>query len=70
MRAAVSYFYAHEVCLRSNQFSKKTNGEWTGNPTLSDIVARYIRSLHRQKVYFFLGNSDIYLLFAIINAIL
>jgi len=53
MRAVVSYFYAHEVCLGSDRFSEKTNGEWTGNPTLSDIVARYMRSLHRRKVYFF-----------------
>ncbi|OCK90995.1 uncharacterized protein K441DRAFT_576979, partial [Cenococcum geophilum 1.58] len=52
MRAAVSYFYAHEVHLGSNRFSKKSNGEWIGNLTLLDIVARYIRSLHRQKVYF------------------
>ena len=70
MRAAVSYFYTHEVRLGSNQFSEKSNGEWTGNPILSDIVARYIRSLYRQKVYFFLGNTNIYLQFAIINAIL
>ena len=70
MRAAVSYFYAHEICFKSDRFSKKTNGEWTGNPTLSDIVAKYIRSLHRQKVYFFLGNSNTYLLFAITNVIL
>ena len=47
MRAAVSYFYAHEVRLKSDHFSKKSNKEWIGNPTLSDIMARYIRSLHR-----------------------
>ena len=47
MRVAVSYFYAHEVCLKSDRFSKKSNGEWIGNPTLLDIVARYIRSLYR-----------------------
>jgi hypothetical protein len=52
MRAAVSYFYAHEIRLGSDRFSEKSNGEWTGNPTLSDIVARYMRSLHRRKVYF------------------
>jgi len=52
MRTAVSYFYAHKVRLGSNRFSKKSNGEWTGNPTLLDIMVRYIRSLHRQKVYF------------------
>jgi hypothetical protein len=52
MRAAVSYFYTHEIHLRSDQFSKKSNREWTGNTTLLDIMARYIRSLHRQKVYF------------------
>ena len=70
MRAAVSYFYAHEVRLGSDRFSEKSNGEWTGNPTLSDIVARYMRSLHRRKVCFFIGNTNIYLQFAITNAIL
>ena len=47
MCAAVSYFYAHEICLGSDQFSEKSNREWTGNPTLLDIVARYIKSLYR-----------------------
>ena len=47
MHIVVSYFYAHKVCLKSNHFSKKSNKEWIGNPTLSDIMARYIRSLHR-----------------------
>ena len=70
MRAVVSYFYAHEVRLKSDYFSEKSNGEWTGNPTLLDIVARYMRSLYRQKVCFFLGNTNIYLQFAITNAIL
>ena len=70
MHTAVSYFYAYEVCLKSDHFSKKSNREWIGNPTLSDIIARYIRSLHRQKVYFFIGNTNIYLQFAITNTIL
>ena len=70
MHTAVSYFYTYEVHLRSNYFSKKSNREWTGNPTLLDIMARYIRSLYRQKVYFFLSNTNIYLQFAITNAIL
>jgi len=52
MRIAVSYFYTYEVRLGSNRFFKKSNGEWIGNPTLLDIMARYIRSLHRRKVYF------------------
>ena len=47
MHTVVSYFYAYEVHLRSDYFSKKSNREWIGNPTLLDIVARYIRSLHR-----------------------
>ena len=70
MCTAVSYFYAHEVCFKSDYFSKKSNREWIGNPTLLDIVARYIRSLHRRKVCFFLSNTNIYLQFAITNAIL
>ena len=52
MRIAVSYFYAYKVYLRSKQFSKKSNREWIGNLILLDIIARYIRSLYRQKVYF------------------
>ena len=52
MRIAVSYFYAYEVYLESDRFSKKSNREWTGNLTLLDIMARYIRSLYRRKVYF------------------
>ena len=47
MHAAVSYFYTHKVRLRSNQFSKKSNREWTGNLTLSDIIVKYIKSLYR-----------------------
>ena len=47
MRVVVSYFYAYEVCLKSNHFSEKSNGEWIGNLILLDIVARYIRSLYR-----------------------
>ena len=47
MRAVVSYFYTHEVCLKSDQFSKISNRKWTENLTLSDIIARYIRSLYR-----------------------
>ena len=70
MHTAVSYFYTHKVCLKSDYFSKKSNGEWTGNPTLLNIMARYIRSLHRQKVCCFLGNTNIYLQFTITNAIL
>ena len=52
MRAAVSYFYAYKVRLRSNQFSKKSDREWLGNLILLDIIVRYIRSLYRRKVYF------------------
>ena len=52
MRTVVSYFYAYEVRLRSERFSKKTNREWTGNLILLDIVVKYIRSLYRRKVYF------------------
>ena len=52
MYAAVSYFYAHEVWLKSDQFSEKSNREWTGNLILSDIIVRYIKSLYRQKVYY------------------
>ena len=52
MRTAVSYFYTHEVYFKNDQFSKKSNREWTGNLTLLDIVARYIKNLHRRKVYF------------------
>jgi hypothetical protein len=52
MHTAVSYFYTHEICLESDQFFEKSNREWTGNPTLLDIMVRYIRNLHRQKVYF------------------
>ena len=70
MHTAVSYFYTHEVRFRSDHFSKKNNREQIGNPTLLDIVARYIRSLHRQKVYFFISNTNIYLQFAITNTIL
>jgi hypothetical protein len=47
MHIAVSYFYTHEICLKSDQFSEKSNREWTGNLTLLDIVVRYIRSLYR-----------------------
>ena len=47
MRTVVSYFYTHKVCLKSDYFSKKSNRKWTENPTLSDIVVKYIRSLHR-----------------------
>ena len=47
MRTAVSYFYTYKVCFKSNQFSKISNRKWIGNPTLLDIVARYIRNLYR-----------------------
>ena len=70
MRIVVSYFYTYKVRLGSERFSKKTNREWTRNPTLLDIVVRYIRSLYRQRYIFFLGNSNIYLLFTITNPIL
>ena len=38
--------------LKVINFLKKSNGEWTGNLILLDIMVRYIKSLHRQKVYF------------------
>jgi hypothetical protein len=47
MRTVVFYFYTYEIYLGSDQFSKKSNGEWTGNLTLSDIMARYIKSLYK-----------------------
>ena len=46
MRTAVFYFYVYEVCFKSDQFSKKSNREWIRNPTLSDIMVRYMRSLY------------------------
>jgi hypothetical protein len=71
MHTAVSYFYTHEIHLKSNQFSKKSNREWTENPTLLNIVARYIKSLYKQKVYFFFSVIPIfYLIFTINNTIL
>jgi len=48
MRAAVSFHY--NQLGRSGNWSQMLDGSWSGNPSLSTIVSRYMLSLQRRKV--------------------
>jgi len=48
MRAAVSFYYNQQG--RSGNWSQMLDGSWSGNPSLSSIVSRYMLSLQKRKV--------------------
>jgi len=49
MRASVSFHY-NELGRGSNSWHKLNDGSWSGNPSLSNSVSRYMLSLQRRKV--------------------
>lgn len=51
MRAAVSYYYAHNQERGTEKwYYDKENGQCRGNPALSHEVSRYMLSLQKRKV--------------------
>jgi hypothetical protein len=49
MRASVSYWYAHHLNRGDQAFRKDKDGTFSGNPSLSLTVSRYMKSLRRKK---------------------
>jgi hypothetical protein len=49
MRAAVSFHY-NELGRGTHSWHKLNDGSWSGNPSLSNSVSRYMLSLQRRKV--------------------
>lgn len=50
MRAAASYGFAHKQKCGNAEWKQLPCGLWTGNPSLSTHVSRYMCSLQRRKV--------------------
>jgi hypothetical protein len=50
MRAAISHHFSVTLQMGNERFFEKIDGTWSGNPSISDVVARYMRSLKRRKV--------------------
>jgi len=50
MRSSVSHFYAIDQGRGCQQFMERVDGSWSGNPSLSDFMAQYMKSLKRRKV--------------------
>jgi hypothetical protein len=48
MRASISFHY--NQISRAGNWSQMVDGSWSGNPSLSSYVSRYILSLQRRKV--------------------
>ena len=49
MRSSVSHFFAIDQERGSRPFTEREDGSWTGNPSLSDFVSQYMKSLKRRK---------------------
>ena len=49
MRASVSFHY--NQIGRAGNWSQMVDGSWSGNPSLSSYVSRYMLSLQRRKVF-------------------
>lgn len=50
MRSSVSHYYAIDQERGNRQFMERADGSWSGNPSLSDFMAQYMKSLKRRKV--------------------
>jgi hypothetical protein len=50
MRASISFHY--NQIGRAGNWSQMVDGSWSGNPSLSSYVSRYMLSLQRRKVLF------------------
>src|SRR5690242_2273604 len=50
MRAAATYYYVVQLGNPPSPFTRNSAGNWVGNPTRSEFLRRYMRSLRRQKV--------------------
>ena len=50
MRASISFHYNQIGC--AGNWSQMVDGSWSGNPSLSSYVSRYMLSLQRRKVLF------------------
>jgi hypothetical protein len=49
MRSLASHFYAIDQGYGSRRFAEKADRSWSGNPSLSDFVEQYMKSLKRRK---------------------
>jgi hypothetical protein len=49
MRSSVSHYFSIDQGRGSRPFTEREDGSWTGNPSLSDFVAQYMKSLKRRK---------------------
>jgi hypothetical protein len=50
IRSAISYYYAQNEGRGSEKWHQDQQGNWLGNPSLSNVVSRYMISLQRRKV--------------------
>jgi hypothetical protein len=52
MRSSVSHYYAIEQDegVDPLRFTERVDGSWSGNPSLSDFMAQYMKSPKRRKV--------------------
>jgi len=62
MRASISFHY--NQVGRSGNWTQMKDGSWSGNPSLSPYVSRYMLSLQRRKVpaspFFYLQHLFLY----------
>jgi hypothetical protein len=57
MRAAISYHFAQEEGRGSEKWHQDNQGMWLGNPALSHTVSRYMISLQRRKVRYYIQSN-------------
>ncbi|EIW59000.1 uncharacterized protein TRAVEDRAFT_80204, partial [Trametes versicolor FP-101664 SS1] len=50
MRAALTYAYGRDPAVGTSSWHLTEAGVWRGNPSKSDRVTQYMRSMHRRKV--------------------
>jgi len=58
MRASISFHY--NQIGRAGNWSQMVDGSWSGNPSLSSYVSRYMLSLQRRKVQLFTTSFTLY----------
>jgi hypothetical protein len=50
MRASASHYYSIDKKRGNGTFQERADGSWSGNPSLSDFMREYMKSLKRRKV--------------------
>jgi hypothetical protein len=54
MRAALSYGFGCSLSRGTQPWQLADNGDWRGNPSVSDMVTRFMVGLRKTKVCFWL----------------